>query len=174
MIGITSIFLLSFITVTIFANSGNLSSDKVETDNENISYLNLDVKKIEGNNMVSLRQLAQRYHWILLFSNKDKAINIYNFKSKVQIKIKQVQFNGNQLKNPPVIKNGRTYISLDLINYILQDFNNSQIKLITDMTLNQNQKKVEKGEKITAKLKVYNIYQKPVTLKYNSGRLYDL
>jgi len=140
-----------------------------------INCLNLKNKSINDKNMVSLRELGNKFGWNFYFENSSKEVFIDKGDKNVVLKINQNMINGNKLAVAPIIYNGRTYISINSTKLLLQEFEQGaeqMLELLTCLSVNKN--KCVAGEKIKATIELLNISNREITLKYASGQLYDL
>lgn len=191
-------FLLSFPLQAV--EKGSLS--KMNNHSVQLENINLNLVKIEGKGMAALRSLSERYDWTLYYQPKGKIVRINGQSTFAKLKINETEFNGYKLDNPPVIKNGKTYISPVLVGLLLREIKlgdsrqletevqegnqgekpskqgeKEQIKnrfpdLLTDISLTKQSYKP--GGEIKVTIIAYNISDDEVELKFNSGKSYDL
>ncbi len=165
-------YLYIFLILIIFT-AGMMSF--VLTVEASESILNLNVETVDGERMVSLRELGNRLNWNLYFENPQKYVYINKSGKQVILKINPGEMNDSKTQISPQIYEGRTYIPVDSINMIIQELEQEAEKMLELLAyLSVDKNKCKPGEKIKAFIELNNISDKDVTLKYASGKLFDL
>ena len=178
--GLIVFLLLGIMTLTMItlpASAGEVEKKPMvninqENSEKDIQALGIRVKEIEDSKMVGLRQLGDKFDWEFGFSTEDKTVLIYGEERQVELNIDKALYNDQELDSKPIITDGRTYISFDLLKKLISDLENIELELLA--TLLPAKTIVEKGEKINTKIELYNISDKEVRINYQSGKLYDL
>jgi hypothetical protein len=134
--------------------------------------LGIKIEEIAGNKVVGLRRLGNKFNWRFGFQAEDKTVVIYGAKGEGQLNIAKAQYNDRKLVNAPFIRDGRTYISFNLLKKMMVDLENIELELLA--TLNIDKTVVKKNDKIEAEIELYNISDDKVRINYPSGQLYDL
>lgn len=164
MMGLISCFLIIAI-LFVFNNNLNASGDN--------DYINLRPYIIDDQEMFQLKELADQYQWILGYNAESKGIYINTRGEQLSFSLEEGLIDGNPLSAAPVIYQGRTYLSMEAVKTVLQTV------LIEDLPsmiggLYTDADSYNKGEIITAHLRLYNISQESVFLNFGSGQSYDL
>ena len=179
--GMSILLLLCFIGLSIIVSPSVVAGEVEENimvnlnqgdDNDGIQALGIEVDEIKGNKMVELRKLGNKFNWGFGFRSEDKTVIIYGDKNEVQLNINKAKYNDQELSEPPIIKDGRTYISFEVLKRLLGDLENMEPELLA--TLNTDKVIVNRGKKIKALIELYNISDNNVRINYPSGQLYDL
>ncbi len=171
------ILIITGIISFIIFNYNFLAAADAEDSNyretENImKNINLTVFNIENNPKVLLRDLAEKYQWLLFFDSRNKTISIYDKRNTIKFKINENEFRDREMKTSPTIKNGRTYLGIDWINPIFESLEQETVEILTDLKLDKHE--VTRGDTVEANIKAYNIKDEIITLNYSSGQLFDL
>jgi hypothetical protein len=131
--------------------------------------INLDTLLINGDEMFSLRQLAEKLALNLTYLPCEKDVLIFKGSQRVLLDLDEGEINNKILKKHPIIYQGRTYLTSEGIALLLQSLLPEQsIKLLTSIYIN-----IE-DEKRMAVIRAYNISGEKLTLYFNSGQSYDL
>jgi len=161
------IFVLLIIIATVLTTIAGAESK--------VNFLNLNKKLVDGEDMVSLRELGNKSGWNFYFENPDKHIYISDGDKNIVLKVEENKLAGNKLAVSPLILNGRTYISIASVKILLKELEQEaeqMVELIAHLSVNKH--KCTVGENIKVKIELFNISDGEVTLKYASGQLYDL
>lgn len=138
-----------------------------------MKYLKIKIVEINGKEMVQLRELAEKYGWNLGFEAETKKISIRGNKEKIDLSIEKGMFATEKLPVIPVIREGRTYIPVDIVRMITEKMKEGQ-RYILMLSLNTDKKEYNQGEEITAYIKAINISEENIKLDFSSGQKYDL
>ena len=174
---ITFILLIVFSSFSFNSNivkAGEVVS-VVDSNKENINSLASEVKNVDGREMISLRKLGDKYNWNFAYDSQDKIVSIYAENDKIEFKIGESIVKSDKLPKKstiPEIINGRTYIDIMIINNILEELGEPEVKLMTTLNVENNTIKV--GESFKAFIGIYNLSDENIRLHYSSGQLYDL
>ncbi len=194
LMGISLLLMLFLLSFPLLAAEKEGSSDMSDSIRK-FTNINLNLITVNEKEMASLRSLGDKYDWTLYYLREEKVVKIYGVDKIVRLKINKPEFNGEKLDTSPVIKEDKTYIGPRLIGLLLQDLhpednrqqeikNNTQDEkqigkkereipgLLTDISLVKQSYK--SGEEIRATITAYNISEKELELKFNSGKSCDL
>ena len=136
-------------------------------------YINLELKEIDGNYMLKLREAGNLLNWRFYYDGKSQTVMINNGRESCSLEIGTKVFAGQEVSGSSLIKEGRTYIGLDLFKLLLSEMGEKKApELIVSLLVEE--KVIEPGSELEADIIIYNIGEEAVNLKYGSGQLYDL
>ena len=145
----------------------------MEAGREAPTNISLELKEVEDSLMFKLREVGAFFDWSFYFDGKKKIIYINNGEQTCSLSIIDSKLGASKLKQPPVIKEGRTYLALDVFAELLAEMEEkNQPELVTSLMISE--KNIKVGAELEAEILIYNPADKPVNLKYRSGQLYDL
>jgi hypothetical protein len=172
---INQVFILLLVVLVVLSPIS--LSDNISLNKESKSIINSIILQeyiiIDGERMFSLRELAEYYDWSLIYCSKTKDIIIINNYNIIKLRVNANEFNGQKINKAAEIIDGRTYIGLEQINLITEALlENEEPELITYLKTGEEGKKA--GESLNICFGIYNISNREIELKYNSGQLYEL
>ncbi len=140
-----------------------------------VTNLNIDFTTSDDNQLLNLRGLGEDFGWKFDYSPVEKTVYIFNQGQKVELQPGSLQFEGYNLPAAPVIIGDRTYIEPELAGILVRKLNQGEEEMPELLTeLKVKPQKAHPGESITAYIKIVNISENEVALKYASGQIYDL
>lgn len=173
---IISIALISilFASTTVAFDSEDTSVDSKangEMMRTGVDNINLRIYKIEGKEMIQLREIADRYNWSLAFNSEEKSIIIRGNGKIIHLSLEEKTLNKRHLSDTPVIKDGRTYLSIDNLQRLIDEIEEGLV-LLTGLYTDNSNYRVD--EEITAHIIAYNLSNDEINLDFSSGQRYDL
>lgn len=174
---ITFILLIGLITlsVNIMAENAGEGKNMLDSNKDRLEVLPLELGEFAEKEMVSLRELGQVYGWDFTYDAEEKIISIYSQNERYQFKIGEAVIEDKNLADEkviPVIKEGRTYLDLEIIDELVVRLGEVRPRLVTTLGVTDDTIKVK--EDFKALIGIYNISDEMIRLHYASGQLYDL
>ena len=173
------IFLLVLITLifplTVRAEKTGEEKAMLDSKDVDLNVLPLNLKESNGEKIVLLRDLGEIYEWNFSYNSEKKEVTIYNKSGSYSFKITEFLLddpNISENKKTPIIREGRTYINLDLINPLLAKLNEMKAHLVTNLEVESEV--IRSGQDFKSWIEVYNISDENLRLHFSSGQLYDL
>jgi len=164
------LFILTLVLLVVFSLTLKSEATGVGNSMKDNSVLAISVKEIEGNKVVELRDLGAKYNWDLDYNSRTKHVTISGENGEFKFDItKGIIINPDARS---ILKNGKNYLDLDLINPLLSRLNEKELEMIGSLRVENEV--VKMGESFKSWLEVYNLSENDINLSFSSGQLYDL
>ena len=164
------IAILALVLLVIFSLTLNSKAAGDEQLMKSDNVVSMSTKEIEGKKVVELRQLGEKFNWDFSYNSRTKQVIISGKKGEYKFNIRKGIIIDEDARS--ILKNGRNYIDLDLINPLLTRLNEKEIKLLSSLRIED--KVIKSGEDFKSWIEVYNLSKSDITLSFSSGQLYDL
>jgi len=161
--------IMVLVLLVLFSLSINSAASGVEDSMKEDSILRISVKEIEGNKVVELRDLARKYNWDLEYDSRTKHVTILGKNGEFKFDITKGVIIDPEARS--ILKNGKNYFDLDLINPILDRLNEKEVEILSSLRVEEV---VKKGESFLSWIEVYNLSKEDINLSFSSGQLFDL
>lgn len=155
---------LMIIASVVFAESTPMEGE--------IKNLNLNITNNNGVDYIPLRQLARELDWGLSYIHESKTVVIHNGRDSFRLSISNGDINGYKLNHPPIIIKGRTFLNVKTTRVVLKKMSEDLKGMAVSLTTDRNV--YRQGDEIVARVKVINLSEEIIKLRYRSGQLYDL
>ena len=158
------------VLMVIFSLSLKSEATGVEELMKNDRALSISVKEIEGNKVVELRDLGQKFNWDFSYDSRTKQVIISGKNGEYNFNIRKGIIIDPEARS--ILIDGRNYLDLDLINPLLAKLNEKEVNILSSLRVKD--KVVKSGESFTSWIEIYNLSKNDITLSFSSGQLYDL
>ncbi|MFW5986390.1 MAG: BsuPI-related putative proteinase inhibitor [Halanaerobiales bacterium] len=142
-------------------------------NNMEVKFLRPGIEVIDDIELVCLRDLADKLDWSLRYIPGSKEIIIRSNGEEIPISLKKGTAAGEKMAELPVIKEGRTFISVDTVKTIIGRSGKEYDKILI-VGLAADKEEYSRDEEIIARIRAINIGEETIYLDFGSGQKYDL